>query len=72
MQTLETIAVIVMFLALELVAFLGMGFFVLKLKLPSKEIKKMDKMQDFFKNDKRIIKDVDFFLQNNGNHTLDT
>lgn len=62
MQTLETIAVIVMFLALEVVAFLGMGFFVLKLKLPSKKIKKMDKMQEFFKNDKKIIKDVDYFF----------
>lgn len=62
MKDLEMIAGTLMILALGVAAFQGMIFFILKLYLPSKQIEEMDKMEEFFKNDKKIIKDVDYFF----------
>lgn len=62
MQVLETIAVIVMFLSLGVVASLVMGFFILKLQLPSQNIKEMEKMEEFFFRNKKKSKDVDSFF----------
>lgn len=62
MRILETIVVIVMLTALGILLLFGIGFFLLKLELPSKKINKMGKMEDFFKNNKKVIKDVDYFF----------
>lgn len=59
---METIVGIVLITAVGIIPLYGMGVFLLKLELPSKRIKKMNKMEKFFKNDKKIIKDVDYFF----------
>lgn len=50
------------FMASMIAVVLGSGIFLVKINLPTKEIKEMDKMEDFFKSDKRIIKDLDSFF----------
>lgn len=60
MQILEML----FFIACMIAVIMGVGFFIVKLTVTPQKIqeKKMDKMEEFFKNDKKIIKDVDSFF----------